>query len=393
MRKWFLVWLAYLSLFLYGFVDNARGPVYPDLLRDLSLSDTAGAWFFFTASAAALLNNLVLFKWIERIGPYRTTQVYSLVQAVGLLIVGLSPTYAGTLAGCAVLGTSLGGLGISVNLLVAEGAPPAIRRQALAGLHCMYGVSSLFAPLLVTGLTHLGLDWRRTLGSLLLAPLVVFAASFFGDEKLALHDQPLMISARPNRRAALLFATICTLYVVAEIAIGTRLALYARRDWGYSLEEANRLVSGFFLGLFLGRLAFAVVPFKLSSLKILGWSASLSFLCFALGLALHPGWLALAGLAMSVFYPCLIELVNERHGRNLNGTRDLSAGAPTNDAKYITSWCITLQSFGTLALHFSIGELSDRFGLRLALWVGPSALALAILMLFLISPGKNARPA
>jgi MFS transporter, FHS family, glucose/mannose:H+ symporter len=38
-QRWFIIALAYSTLFLYGLIDNTRGPIFPDLLRDFSLSD------------------------------------------------------------------------------------------------------------------------------------------------------------------------------------------------------------------------------------------------------------------------------------------------------------------------------------------------------------------
>lgn len=377
---WLLVALGYFSLFTFGFIDNVRGPVFPDLLKEYGLSDTIGGLFFLLASAAGLVNNIVLFKWIEKIGAYRTTQVYSLAQVVGLTIIGFGQQYALTLLGAIIIGTSLGGLGISVNVLVIEGASPARRRQALSGLHCMYGVSSLLAPMLASLLYHNGLGWRGVLGWVALGPAAVMAVSFFyhrrleralaGDGSRPAQGAEVIGDLSRARRVGLYYALIGTFYVVAEISISTRLALYARRDWSYEIDAANLLLVVYFVGLFIGRLVSALVHLPWRSYNILVTSAALGLISYSLGLLVHPVWMAICGFFLSVFYPCMVALIAEEH-EEISG--------------YVTSWCITLQSFGIMAMHFLLGRLADDFGLGRALWLGPLTLLSVLVCLSLHS--------
>jgi fucose permease len=164
----------------------------------------------------------------------------------------------------------------------------------------------------------------------------------------------------------LFFGTLGAFYVVAEISISTRLVLFARREWAYEIDAANGLLSLFFLGLFVGRFAAALFRFPWRSSSILKVSAVVGLVFYILGITVHPSWLALAGIPLSVFYPCMIAMVNEEQRAH---------------AGYITSWCITLQSFGVMVMHFVLGGLTDVFGLRGALWTGPLVLALVLIFL------------
>lgn len=284
-----------------------------------------------------------------------------------------------TLLGCAIFGLSFGGLGISVNVLVAEGAPSRILRQAFAGLHCMYGGASLVAPLLVTLLYHLGANWRSALAWLALAPLVVVAVTLVFAEPMETREMRRRLHAGPtgaesvpkasrNWRAAAYFSALMTLYVISEISVSTRLALLTRREWGYSIEQANQILAGFFLGMFSGRLLFALIPLGMKSRYVLAWSAALSFLSYALALQVHPAWILLTGLAMSVFYPCAISMVNE--------------GRAPREAHFITTWAITAQSLGVMFLHPMLGILADHYGLGRALWMGPISVMGALALLW-----------
>ena len=384
--NWFLVLLAYLSLFVYGFFDNARGPVFPDLLRDFSLSDQAGSYFFLLASAAAMLNNVLAFRWMERHGSYWTMRVYSAVQVVGMVLIGISTSYGMVLVGAIVAGISMGGLGIAHNVLVTESVPQHLRRQALSGLHCCYGVASLLAPLYVTGLYEIGLSWKTVMIGIALGPALVVLIAETERRRARKAKQAQTVNIEPgfapgeavptpppsprgsSRRwgAVAFFGIVMTLYVIGEISIGTRLVLFARRDAGFSVENANFLLTGYFLLLFLGRLAFAVLKIPLSSLWIMILSATLGALTYALGLVHEPWWFALTGLAISMFYPVGIAMIGDETG---------------SDAGFITSWCITMQSLGLMAMHFLLGALADKWGLGRALWIGPACLALALVLL------------
>jgi MFS transporter, FHS family, glucose/mannose:H+ symporter len=186
----------------------------------------------------------------------------------------------------------------------------------------------------------------------------------------AVPSKPL--SALP-RKSAIFFGLMLALYVVAELSIGTRLALYARRDAGFTVETANWMVSGYFLAMFVGRVAFAIFQSSLGSRPILWFSAISAIVTFSLGLLVNPIWLVITGLTLAPFYPVTISLANEEFGEH---------------AGYVVSWCITMQALLLMAMHFVIGALSDAFGLGVALWIGPVSLLGVVILL----AGKLTRP-
>jgi MFS transporter, FHS family, glucose/mannose:H+ symporter len=380
---WALV--AYLCIFAYGLCDNSRGPIFPDLLRDFSLSDSAGSLFFLVASGAALLNNLFSIGLMERKGALWAVKFYCFLQIVGFLFIGFSPSFFSVLVGAAIFGASLGGNGIAVNILIAEASPVRIRRQMLAGLHCLYGLSSLLAPFFVTFMYHLGFGWKVALAWLSLGPAVVLGVTFLPwiessvEARVTrelpdpIHPDKQLLRNRPWG-PVMYYGAIISLYVVAELTISTRLVLFARRECGYSVEQANLLLSGFFLTLFLGRLYFALFKIPLRNRVILRWSAATGLVCFALGILVNPLWLSLAGLAFSLFYPGAIAYINDE--------------MPAPQAAFVTSWGVTIQNLALVFMQFILGELTDRFSLGKALWLGPVCLAISLGFL-LIRPGEN----
>lgn len=371
---WFVVSLAYASYFALGLADNGRGPIFPDVLRAFALTDAQGGLFYFTASLAALANNLLLFRLMKKKGPYWTLQTYSAMQALGLSIIALSSTYPWVLFGCAVFGTSFGGLGIAHNVLVSDAAPPEKRRRLLAGLHAMYGIASLGIPLVVSLFYQIGLSFRAVIWLFAACPVLVLFASFSKrrrevmdahrvTEATGLGDVEAADSPRFPRIHAFYYSLIFSFYVVAEIGLSSRLALFVRRDRGYDFEIANLLTAGFFAGLLAGRLLIAWVPLRISDRTVMALSLLFALVSFCLGLVHSPLWLAATGVMMSVFYPVGMNLVKQETGSN---------------ASTVVSWCITVQALWLMLMHLVMGGLSDAFGLGGALWIGPFCLVMAL---------------
>lgn len=378
-QAWFLISLAYGTLFLYGLIDNSRGPVFPELLKDFSVGDGVGSLFFSVASASALVANLTGPWWLKRWGETKALRAFALLQTAALALLAASRDYAVLLVGSTLFGLGMGGLGLLVNVLTAIASPAEHRRRLMSGLHCMYGISSLLAPFMVTALYEAGSGWRAVFALLALGPLFVVVASFGAKDPspapvattAALADEGE--GALPLRRLTW-YCAVISIYVIVEILIGTRLVLHARRDLGYGVEDANRLLSAFFLAMFAGRFFFAVVrvPFSHVALQfaaILSTSASI-----IAGLLAHPGFLALSGLTMSFYYPVTMARLSDELG-----TRTGTA----------MSWVLTVQSVGLLAMHAGIGALTDAVGLGRALWVGPVCLALVTVLLAFGARGNS----
>lgn len=371
---WFLILLSYGSLFTYGLIDNARGPVFPEILKAFTLTDSQGSIFFFLASLGALVVVVLAFYWLPKVGDVQALRFFTVCQIAGILLIGLSSSYEFVLVGAALFGASMGGLGLLGNLLTALAATPNVRRQALSGLHGMYGISSLIAPLGVTLIYSLGGTWQTVFLAFLVGPALVFLLSLKGRKGPARRadgtSSQVSIGPKPVRRS-IWYAAMLSCYVVAEVLLGTRLVLFVRREQGYEVDEANLLLAGLFFALLVGRLAFALVRFPISNWVLLYISGAGGLIFFALGLMFSPLFLLGCGLSLSIFYPAAMALLADELG---------------DHSGYAMSWCQSLQCLGLVIMHLVIGRLSDAYGLTSALWVGPGCLF--IVMLCLVA-GKN----
>ncbi|MES2854375.1 MAG: MFS transporter [Bdellovibrionota bacterium] len=378
--NWFLILLAYSGLFFYGLVDNSRGPVFPDILATFQLSDSMGSVFFFLGSFAATMANATAFIWLKRWPALVSFRFFICLQTFGLAIVAWGPTYSVVLVGVFFFGLSLGGYGLLVNVLASEASVGDTRRRVIAGLHAMYGVSSLIAPLAVTLIYSFNGTWRTVLGGLGVLPLIVVFISFFRRPSVVYASPKTDTQSSISFKAAFPYVAMIGIYVLAEVLLSTRIVLYARRELGYTSEDANFLLSGFFMALFAGRIAFTMFRLKTTTRRLLILSAAGGLGFYMLGLLVHPLAFVGCGLSFSFFYPCAMADVGDKLG--------------ADRAAVVMSWIQTFQSLAIMSMHFTMGLLSDHFGLNRAMWLGVGAMIVVMILLWRrVSLGESSQAA
>ncbi len=357
---------AWMSLFALGLVDNARGPVFPDILKEFSLTDTVGSLFFLVASFASLVHNLIFYRFLCDTSPKRLVGIYTLIMAGGALLISHSTQYEWTLVACAVLGVGFGGLGVGQNAAVQE-APAEHRQRAMGLLHTMYGISSFTAPLFISLLAAHG--WRLSLAllslpSVFVGALVLFegmlAARKTGNGRAnAFQEKPEVDNRAVAKSAPWVAALLIALLVIAEISVSTRFTLLARRDWGFSVETATQWLAGYFIAMTASRLIIGLFKFPFSARQILYFSLFLGFPFLLVGFmpfgfTKEIRLLSLVGFGFPIAmgYPLAMTRLAELFGSNV---------------QRVTSKCLILQSAGAMIMHFSLGYGADSQGLLFVL--------------------------
>jgi len=366
---------SFLSLFILGLADNIRGPLFPEILNQFQLSNTQGSWSFATTSAAAFVGSWISAPYLKKFSISSLLLLSVFLMGIGLMSMGKASSFLLLLIGSFVLGLSIGFMGVSQNLLVSENVDPSIRSRALSGLHGMYGLSSFFAPILASHATAIYGDWR---GAFIVAGLIsllffVFQFLIQPDRKFTVHqhleaistDQET-VSKKASKFALLLIGGMFAFYVVAEILVSTRLALYMRTYFQMNLEQSSRYVTLFFLFLLIGRVLFAFIKLPISLKAQLNASLGIALVLILLGLKVHPFFLALAGLGMAPYYPLCVSYISEASGHK---------------SRTFIAFAMSFQSLSVVSMHLGVGYLTDRMGLAFAFGVGILALVLSILCL------------
>lgn len=369
--RWAPLALAYASLFALGMSDNARGALFPELLVDLRLGDAAGSLLFAITSAGVIVGSLASRRALDRLGARALLQLSLLTMGAGLLALAAAEGLPSLLATSTLFGVGLGGVALAQNMMVEQSAPPELRRRAFAGLHAMYALSSLLAPLAVAAVYRAGGSWRSGLACLAPVSLLVLAA---GWAVRPLPTRPRRAapgaSASPGAEAPLglgpwLIAFATGGAVVAELLLSTRLPLLLQRE-GLGPEPAKLYLSAFFACLLGGRLLVTLVPLRLGNRALLTISASGALALFVAGLGYEPRLLPAVALFLAPFFPVATDLLAEEHREQLD--RGIS----------LTMACV---SSLLIPAHIGVGALSEVVGLRRALAIGPAALLLTLTLI------------
>jgi fucose permease len=151
----------------------------------------------------------------------------------------------------------------------------------------------------------------------------------------------------------LFFACALSLYVGAELLISTRLALFAQRQWQSDFAEANFFVSMFFLFLLVGRVSFIFWQPKGRLRNHLWLSLSLTSISLVLGLLGWKWGFSLAGLFMAPVYPLMMTAAGQMFSKQIYR---------------VTAFAISMSNVSVLVMHGLFGQLSDVYGIQIAMW-------------------------
>lgn len=368
---WALVF-AFASLFTLGLADNIRGTLFPEILTQFQVSNTLGSWLFAASSGAAFVAGITSTAYLRRYKISSLLFTGVLLLAVGLAVMGFSVNFSWLIAGSLFLGLGIGYMGVAQNLLVAEGVDKKSRSRALSGLHGMYGLASFIAPMLAATTTQAFGNWSGAFYVVAVVSVLFLVVQLFivPNPKFTVHapivNSDEIAKKRISKRALTMVSFFFGFYVVAEILISSRLALYMRTYYEMDLTQSAQYVTLFFLFLLIGRVSFAFIhlPFSLKSQLNSFLIGTLIFLI--MGLKLHPFFLALSGLMMAPYYPLCVAYISEI-------SHDLS--------RTFLSVAMSFQSLAVVAMHLGVGYMTDQYGLAFAFGVGILALVISIICL------------
>jgi MFS family permease len=375
---WRAVLLAYSSLLLQGLSDNVRGPLFADILHDFSLSDLHGSWMFALSSFASFIGCFLTAKLIVRQGRLRMFRISVALLAIAQFWLARSHSFFEFLMASAVFGAAIGIMGVLQSVLIAVGSPRELQSRLMSGLQSMYATSSLLAPLLIYLAVHYlqggGPAWRMTFlltgGFSTLLFLLTYVGSDSLEQGIGTEKEKIAHHQLPLKEMTYLGCTLA-LYVLSEIMVSTRAALFARREHGFSLSESATVVGGFFVFMLIGRVTFSFLKGAIPFRRVLQASLLGGTLCVLLGLWSSPWFLAVTGLFMAPFYPMYMVAAARLFQNSIDVAMSIAVG---------------LSFLFSMSMHLTVGRLTDTMGLREALLIGPFACVIAAVMLQLYGP-------
>ena len=371
---WQFILLSYLGLFSFGLIDNSRGPVYPEILQGFNVLPSKGSWIFSLSSLAGLVTTLSGNLWLRSFNTIYSLRIFLLFQAMGAFGIGFSAIYGFSfpllLLASFILGLSSGGIGICTNIMISQSVPKRLRRKTYAGLHAMYGIASLFAPIFLSITSRSDIDWKHHFYLVAFIPLCIFILSFFLNIKKDKHCLKV-ITQKIKFTHVYKICLIFSLYVASEIIVSSRLVYYLEETYKWDKTSASLYLSIFFFLLLFGRLSFSMISFPGKSYNWLKASLIISLVLFVVGLFIHPIALAVLGLSQSFFFPCAMDWLYEKHGQLADSIMPL---------------IMTIMAITLICMHWAVGLIASFSNIHNAMFLGPVFAVISLGLLFTERP-------
>ena len=213
------------------------------------------------------------------------------------------------------IGPYVGALLFLKGVEIEEGAAldPAVREAALVGIDAAF----LWIAVLIALLALFIFLARRLIGT---------AADQAAQDASAPTSVLAMLREAASSRWALLGGAAIFLYVGAEVAIGTQMALFlnSKDVLGVSLEQAGKMVSLYWGGAMIGRLVGSVLLTRVPATRLLAiFAGAAAAICLFVALigGMAAGYAALGiGLFNSIMFPGIFTLTLERSSASKEAT-------------------------------------------------------------------------
>jgi len=354
---------SYLTLFLYGLLDNVRGPIYPSLIEKYSLTNVYGSWFFSATSLVFMLSAGIAPKVLYYRGYLASVRECLIMILFSQVIFYFAPNFLAILLGCILLGYGVGILSVIQNVLVLTASPKNRLNQLVNGLHANYAAASLLAPLIVAFLFRKSLNFETifAFGALISSVLLIgsfFVSSLKEPEKATTPKLSSLLKWK-----YLPIGVMLSSYVAGEVLVGSRLAQFLIDTHSFTAEKASFWTSLFFAFLLAGRLIFTLFQFKIAITKLISSLFIAAIVISLVGILVSPMFLLLLGFLVSPLYAMIMIMAKTKF---------------PEDIEKITALVIVLSGIFIIFMHTAVGWLTDQFSIQVALYLAPCFFVLCL---------------
>ena len=321
---WFLTGGAFLSFFVFGFVDNLKGPALPGILRDLDLNYAQGGTALLGSYFGFLIATLLSGPLADAVGHKSVMVIAGVCTSLGLVTIYLAGSFWLFFAALFVLGLGMGCIEIGGNsMIVALHGAQQGRYLNLLGV--CHGIGAMSVPFFVSWMLSRGFLWRQTfLYSLILVLffLLYFVFARFPATEATKEGGFDIAQLRQSgfTKQMCLFYVALAMYVSAEIGTASWMVEYLQQAKTFSIERSSFYLSLFFGFIIIGRLLGSFVVERVGYLPIMIGAAGASIVSLGIGLfgsAALAIFIPLTGLFYSIVFPTIAAAVSEIHKENV----------------------------------------------------------------------------
>ena len=298
------------AFFLFGFLDNLKGPTIPFIIKGLNLNYSLMGNILFLEYVGFFVATFMTGIAIFRFGIKNILLASSLLFFIGIALASGIPVYLVLLGAFLVLGLGLGIMEVAgySTIVIFHNED---KGKFLNLLTAFYGAGSMLVPLYAGALLSANISWRVTFAFCLLP---IFLVGFF----LIIIRFP----AYERKKEASIFALIksafslemvlhylaLSFYTAVEIGLAAWMVEYIFKIKGQPFFFSSITLSIYFGLITVGRLCGSFVVDRIGHLRVL-FLASLSGLLSLVAGIYGPNYLVLfipgTGLFFSIIFPTI----------------------------------------------------------------------------------------
>lgn len=350
-NHYFMTATVFLGFLIFGFSENVKGPAIPRIQTEFQLDAVQiGTLLSFNSLAYLLACSFTAYltrKW----GSKTMCAISFGAMALSGVFIFLSKSYLQLAGAYFFMYVANGMLEIVLAILSARiFVHNTGKMMNLA--HFFYGLSSIVAPMIGAGLMSLSingmmLDWRGMYVIIMLLSLIpllpAMASRFPVDQGKAENRIPMK---RLMRDPVLwLIVLILSFGVVSEMSVGGWLVNFLEKAYGWTIVEASKMLSAFFLFFTFARLFLGPVTDRIGfTLSLILFGALSAFLTFAALVAGESGAVlfAAAGIGIAPIYPTVMAMIAKRYRENSDTA---------------ITFVVTLMGISTVIGNYAVGAI------------------------------------
>jgi fucose permease len=360
----------------FGIVLTMLGAVLPSIIERFGLEKAQAGQLFLLMTIGIIAASLVFGPMVDRYGYRGILLAATAMVLAGLQGIAFAPTLPSLRVSILMIGFGGGIVNGGTNALVAD-ISGGERGSMLNLLGVFFGVGAVGVPFVLATLTGRFSQSAliATVGALVVVPFVVIAASRFPMPK---QPQGFPITAARGLLKdplMLLMAVILFLESGVELTVGGWISTFVKEVLGVEAEKALFILSLYWLGMMLTRLAVGRILQRASHIAVLYVCLTIALAGAALLLSTHSiaigsAGVFLLGVGFAAMFPTVLGFIGDRY-ESLSGTA--------------FSLAIAIALFGGMLMPYVAGVLGGRFGMRGSFLIVPISIVIQGVLLGILA--------
>lgn len=310
-----------------GIPDSLLGAAWPAVYEQLNIPVSYASLLSMVISGGTVLSSLASARVIAKLETAKVTAISTSLTAIALFGFSCSPDFVWLCLSAIPLGIGAGSIDTALNNYVALH----YNAMQMSFLHCFYGVGVTVSPYLMSVALSENLNWRKGYRTVFFIQLAIAVLSFVSlplwkkiREKGTEEIQIRVLTLRQMLRRKKILVT-CSIFVGISALESTCLiwgGTFLKNTFGLSADKAAAIITFYFAGMAMGRLASGFFALKFSDWQII--ASGQTAILLAIGLLLLRSDIAavmglfLMGLGNGPVFPNMTHLMPVIYGKELS---------------------------------------------------------------------------